>query len=261
MRPTLMIIYTIDNGNTNPSVAAFDKESGTLLPHQAIVTFETWQSLILSSEHKKRHDKFAIIISSVGKKEIVDWIYAHFSRECIVDLALYRKEKSFLDMPVDYSNSLGEDRLYQSYYLYKKSSTPKVLIDVGTFTTVDYISEHGYEGGYIFPGPQTFLDSYARGANLPVIKYDESWWNLGDAADDASIGKNTSDAIRLAYMLFQKSLYRYCHCKREVWLSGGYALHHAKFIQEQLQLRVHADSLLLHRSLFFLSKSGGFVYE
>ena len=49
---------------------------------------------------------------------------------------------------------------------------PCILIDVGTATTFDIVSENGgYEGGIIVPGPQGFLDFLSqKTALLPDVE-------------------------------------------------------------------------------------------
>ena len=67
---------------------------------------------------------------------------------------------------------------------------PCILIDVGTATTFDIVSEKGgYEGGIIVPGPQGFLDFLSqKTALLPDVE-------LKKGQDDNLIGKDTREAM------------------------------------------------------------------
>src|SRR5690606_20309628 len=64
------------------------------------------------------------------------------------------REKNFLlDMPIHYTESLGEDRLIAAFNTFKNHSQEKILvIDSGSFTTVDLVTKNGFMGGYILPG-------------------------------------------------------------------------------------------------------------
>lgn len=78
---------------------------------------------------------------------------------------------TFFGMPVNYQNTLGNDRLVTSHLVFdliKNDLSPDkaILIDAGTFVTIDFISNKGFEGGYILPGPETLLKSYLRGEQL-----------------------------------------------------------------------------------------------
>ncbi|MFI5390668.1 MAG: type III pantothenate kinase [Bacteriovoracales bacterium] len=165
-------IYTIDNGNTNPHVGIF--KEGHL---EKVVPLKDCQFNEANAE---------IILSSVGRD-------INLSEKKIFNVKDLKSEKKFLDMPVDYSASLGMDRLACAYWVFKnrvKNEEKVLLIDAGTFTTYDLISKKGHEGGFIFPGLQTFLKTYAAGANLPIL--DLKNVNL---RDEVNLPHCTEDAI------------------------------------------------------------------
>ncbi len=165
-------IYTIDNGNSNPHVGIF--KEGQL---EKVVPLKDCQFNEADSE---------IIISSVGRD-------INLPEKNIIDIKDLRSEKFFLDMPVNYSLTLGMDRLACAYWVFKnhvKNQERVLLIDAGTFTTYDLISSKGHEGGFIFPGLQTFLKTYAAGANLPILDLK----NI-DLRDEVKLPHLTEDAI------------------------------------------------------------------
>ena len=143
-----MRIITVDNGNTNPHVGIFvNDELSSVIP--------------LSSFNKKDDD--VIVISNVGKP---------LSLAPTINLKEFRTENAFFDMPVNYAETLGDDRLFQSYYLFQviKPHERILLLDAGTFFTADLITSVGFMGGYIFPGTKPFLKSYNDGYLLPHLK-------------------------------------------------------------------------------------------
>ncbi len=173
-----MRVVTIDNGNTNPSVGFFSN---------GILT----QVLALASYIPDPNDY--ILISSVGKK---------LSLKPSFDLKTKRTKSHFFDMPVYYSETLGEDRLVAAYSLFKKweTSNKKILvIDAGTFMTCDLVSSKGFEGGYIFPGISHFLKMYGESALLPVL----SKQDLPLLTND--LPKETSEAILKASLIYLRS--------------------------------------------------------
>ncbi len=80
----------------------------------------------------------------------------------------------FLDMPVAYGKSLGDDRLYPAYQVFKNYHGISMILDLGTFLTIDFIShEKGFLGGFIVPGLDEFLAVFKRGRLLPDLKKEE----------------------------------------------------------------------------------------
>ena len=163
---------TIDNGNTNPHIGLFEEESLVkVLPLEEIETIKSF----LAKEHQKE-EAIQAIISNVGDKEKLQQklslLSPKFQLRFITEI---KEERSFLNMPVSYSMTLGDDRLCQAYFAWvtnRKDSV--VVIDSGTFTTVDFVSPKGLLGGYIFPGPQTYLNSFQRGSDLPILELPEA---------------------------------------------------------------------------------------
>ena len=97
---SLLNLITVDNGNTNPHVGIFNNEEfEKVLP---LTDFLLLQDNYL---HYKS------IKSSVGKK--VEGLQLES-----IDLSKLKEKKSFLDMNVNYSETLGDDRLVQAYFAY-----------------------------------------------------------------------------------------------------------------------------------------------
>lgn len=84
---------------------------------------------------------------------------------------------------------VGADRIVNSVAGYWKFGGPLIIVDFGTATTFDVISEKGeYIGGLITPGPGVSGEALAmRAARLP---------NVDIRQPREVIGKNTVDAIR-----------------------------------------------------------------
>jgi type III pantothenate kinase len=77
-------------------------------------------------------------------------------------------------LPIRYPNpqEIGADRIANAIAVFMKHMLPALVIDLGTATTFDVITDDGgYEGGVIIPGPQGMLDYLAnQTALLPQVK-------------------------------------------------------------------------------------------
>lgn len=167
-----MRIITVDNGNTNPHVGIFQDEK--------------LKSVIPLKDYTKQKDDF-ILLSDVGSplpfKPSFDLKSKRHSKD---------NNNHFFDMPVCYAETLGDDRLVSAYLLFKqiKPAETILLIDAGTFITMDLVSEEGFLGGYIFPGMDAFLSTYLRGSKLkaPEPKNDFNISGLPHSTEDAILG-------------------------------------------------------------------------
>jgi type III pantothenate kinase len=171
--------YTIDNGNSHPHVGIFKG-----------VTLE---KVIALQECRFEEINSDIILSSVGKD-------LNLSLKNIFDAKKLRTENHFLDMPVNYTQTLGIDRLCCSYWIFKnkvKENEKILLIDAGTFTTFDIVSKAGLEGGFIFPGLQTFLNTYSGGKNLIRLNLNDLKLN-----EKVSLPHSTEEAIGEATKIY-----------------------------------------------------------
>ena len=219
-------LQSIDNGNSHPHVGVF--KNGKLSFVAPLVNFD----------FDREVDSIA---SSVGPSSNLRGIRYH-------SLSRLRKEKSFLDMPVNYEMSLGEDRLHQGYYVYKKKSSGlTLLIDAGTFTTVDFIEDDGMKGGYIFPGIQTFLKSYSHGDKLPLLN------NSSTIIPDLGIPGSTKSAIENAMKYSQIAWLEKLLKENEVnqiYLSGGNSSLFNEVLQSSFKGDIIFEENLIHYSLY-----------
>lgn len=74
-------------------------------------------------------------------------------------------KNSFLKMPIHYSPTLGIDRIVCSYYPFKQNKNC-LVIDSGTFTTIDLVNKDGLFPGPILPGLKLLQSNYQKGQNL-----------------------------------------------------------------------------------------------
>lgn len=219
-----MRLVTVDNGNTNPNVAIHSKEG--------IVKVYPLE------KHQAEIDD-VVVISSVGKPIELKATY---------NLKKHRTEKSFFDMPVHYAMTLGEDRLVTAYYAFKalKNNESVMVIDAGTFVTCDLINAQGFQGGYIFPGINRFLETYGQSAQLPTFSKDQ----LKKYLSERSIPQTTESAILMATKIYFESMLKEMislHSPNKILFTGGSADELARLLN--LKVPFELSPHLVHSSL------------
>lgn len=97
--------------------------------------------------------------------------------------------KTGLNIRMEIHNQLGADLVANAVAALEKYPAPIIMVDMGTATTISYISaQRSYEGGLMFPGVRLSLDALAQNtAQLPDISLQHP---------KALIGKNTEDCMR-----------------------------------------------------------------
>jgi len=222
------LLLTLDIGNTNPHVGWFlDDELKKVTP---------LKQLTAESVDAVGARKVISITSKVGGEHDFSWLNPH-------DLTQWRNLKGFLGMPFKYAGTLGADRLVQIYYLFQTNPIPTVLIDAGTFTTVDLIDESGHLGGVILPGLETYLDIFKmKGARLPRLSREQV--DFGKKADLFAL--NTFDAIASGYQLLMQQIREQVMLfnARRIILTGG----HAESLKP-LFLEAETQPYLIHHAL------------
>ena len=227
-------IYTFDHGNTNPHVGVFEANKLCRL-----LTLKEFLQIDPSQMQNS-----IMIKSSVGKK-----IDEELFNLPMIDIKHYWEKNKFLGMPVQYSKSLGDDRLCEAFNVFHQyQNLNSLLIDVGTFITADYISESGFLGGFIFPGATTFLKSYASGANLPILNADQLIFEKSDqlpTSTPEAILKATTTYLSgiLSELLLDKKL-------DQIILTGGGAENILKILKNKTSLPIILNPTFIHESLF-----------
>ncbi|RLA63321.1 MAG: hypothetical protein DRQ89_07005 [Epsilonproteobacteria bacterium] len=219
-------IYTIDNGNSHPHVGIFKGDTSEIVPLK---------------DFKTNEDSYRAIISNVGPKLNFPKEFA----EHLLDIKALREDRSFLDMPVNYTNTLGMDRLCNAYFVFKNELDEGeriLLIDAGTFNTYDLVTNNGFAGGFILPGPRVFLESYGKGENLPTLM-------AAELKAEIPLPTSTETAIKDAHNLYQLSVINTFiedYFPDRVILTGGYA----KCLEPIVNMPVKIIPHLIHQALF-----------
>ncbi len=173
------MLLAIDIGNTNIVIAIIDGKK----------IVKNWR---LTTSHTRTEDEFwftvklltndagvdlneidGAIISSVVPHltaQFKSMATKHFKIDpVIVDSSLPLELKLVVDNP----SEVGADRICNAYATLKKYKLPQIIIDLGTATTYDVITEKGeYIGGIISPGVEvSFRNLIKKTALLPKISF------------------------------------------------------------------------------------------
>ena len=209
-----MNLCTIDQGNSSHSIYQWS-DSGE-------------SEKISYSINKSTPGKF--IVSNVSDDSLElpkNTIYASFNGE-----------DHFCEMPINYEHKPGIDRLLFALSIYsqinKKNNAKYLLIDAGTFLTVDLVDHTGFNGGLILPGRKLIQETYSSGHQLKTYpsnqKYQKKQFPL----------KNTSDSINFSWDICLTGLYKQIlelNKIEHVYLTGGGHKH-----QQELLLSAQVSS-------------------
>ncbi len=190
------MLLVIDVGNTNTVMGVYRKK--TLL--------KDWR---IRTEHRTTEDEFNVIATSlfaIGgidagaiRKTVISCVVPpmvtilnSFCRKYLGHAPQWVDARSYTRMPILINNpsELGADRIVNAVAAYHKYGKSLIIIDFGTATTFDVISEKGeYLGGAISPGIKIASEALFREASkLPRVEIFERPENV--------VGKDTAGSIK-----------------------------------------------------------------
>jgi len=185
------MLLAIDIGNTHTVLGIFHEEKLTehfrVTSNHALTVDECGVLLKqLFPDHKKVKD---VIICSVVPP--LSPIYQEMSKKFLkVDPVLVNWNLPLgIKILYDDPSQVGADRIANAVAAYQIYAGPIIIVDLGTATTFDVISEEGeYLGGAIAPGIETSsLNLFKRAAQLLKVSLERP----GQA-----IGRNTEESLR-----------------------------------------------------------------
>lgn len=189
------MLLVIDIGNTNIVIGVFENE--TLKAHWRIATKKTKTADeygilfvdLFRTSSLAIDDVDGIIISSVVPP--LSTTISTVTRQYFGISPLLVGPGVRTSMPILYDNpkEVGADRIVNSVGAYHKYKTALIIVDFGTATTFDVVSEKGeYLGGVIAPGISISIDAlFIHTSKLPRVELKKP---------KSVIGKNTINSIQ-----------------------------------------------------------------
>ena len=192
------MLLAIDVGNTNIVIGVFDNKR----------ILESWR---LFTDRKKTSDEYRLLISQLFYQSRIEADQIRgIIISCVVPPILpqlwemsgreFHLEPVVVDtgleigMPILYDNpkELGADRIANAIGGYVEYGGPLIIVDFGTSTNFDVVSEEGaYLGGAIAPGVSISAEALSdRAALLPKIDV---------RAAPQAIGKNTISSMQSGF--------------------------------------------------------------
>lgn len=231
-------LITLDFGNTHPHAGVFVKDSSgwNLKEVVALDALEESLKKLDLSPHNTTMSLCEVKSQEAVITPLVDQGYI------LTRVRDYWRGQRFAGMPVNYAKTLGEDRLIEAFYLYKKEKRNVLNIDAGTFLTIDVITDQGFQGGYIAPGIKTYFAAYENGERLKSVEV--------DALFEGKLPQETSKAISESYGAFAalaKDLVEKYKIEK-VFISGGDSLYWKNALGD---LDVELIPHLIHTSLHY----------
>jgi type III pantothenate kinase len=191
------MLLVIDVGNTNTVIGVYDGED---LKHDWRIRtvrdatadeFNVLANALFSDKGMNRSKIEKIVISSVVPSA-VPILNAFCERYLDLTPVWINPDSVKKLMPILYNNpnEVGADRIVNAVAAYKKYKTALIIIDFGTATTFDVISEKGeYLGGAIVPGVMISSEAlFQKASRLPRVEIFK--------APEKVIGKDTIDSIK-----------------------------------------------------------------
>ena len=209
--------YIIDSGNTRTKIAKFS------------------ESKLEEISYKTDQEALDIQVSDTGLYCSVNRSHEEFSN--LKNINDYLEQIKFKS---HYSQTLGVDRriLIASTLKEEHQVSSTVIIDAGSFITVDFIDKDTHLGGYIYPGIENFLYTYSKnGRHLPKVEYRKV---------DQQIPQNTEEAIAFACSNYLNSISSICKDYKRIIITGGDSHKIAEFFDSK---EIVVDENLLLKSL------------
>lgn len=190
------MLFVIDVGNTNIVLGIF--EGDRLL--------KDWR---IRTEPNTTEDEFCVLVTSLFtsggfsmqqvEKTIISCVVPpmvtildSFCQKYLRHRPILISSQTVKKMPIRYDSpgEVGADRIVNAVAAFHKYQTGLIVIDFGTATTFDVVSEKGeYLGGAISPGIMIAAEAlYSHASKLPRVEIFEAPGNV--------IGKNTSESIQ-----------------------------------------------------------------
>jgi type III pantothenate kinase len=195
------VLLAVDIGNTQTHVGVFARSDVTAEWRTSTHPDATADELALSLQHFLALYGFSFSnqISGVALSSVVPTLtatfremaerYFHFD-PVVVEPGIRTGMPILIDNPAE----LGADRICNSVAAYALAGGPLIVIDFGTATTLDAISQRGeYVGGVIAPGVQvSALALSSAAAKIPKVEL---------TSPRSVIGKSTVDSVRSGVVL------------------------------------------------------------
>jgi len=214
------MILCIDIGNTNIKLGVFENNSLVASFRISSVQSKTSDEYgiaiinLINSADIKKEDLTGVIISSVipSLNYTIEHMCSYYLK--LKPIIVGSGTKTGLNLKVDNPREVGADRIVNSIAALKKYGGPIIVIDFGTATTFNAVTENNeLIGGVIAPGIKGSLDSLVTGtAKLPRVEI---------VTPKSVLGKNTITNMQAGIVFGFAGMVEFIVKKMKEELGGG----------------------------------------
>lgn len=256
------LFLSLDIGNSNISISRSD----TLEYVSLVENNKLHEILDLWMSQTEATLLYCCVISETDFESKFNAFFQFFNKlkkdpsHRILDINTLKKSNQFGGMPIQYSDTLGIDRMVQGYYVWKKSSVAKntkpgssMILSAGTMLTLNIIDPvQGFLGGHILQGLTCYMSAFQHAPKLPSKDLLLKKLMEAKSSIPLQIPQNTADAIVHGYIdttqaLIKEMVHRFNI--KDLYCTGGQAkIWHQILIQNNLDS--FFEPLLTHLSLW-----------
>jgi type III pantothenate kinase len=194
------VLLAVDVGNTQTVIGLFEKdalEAHWRISSEADITADELRlkmsGLLALDGHAWRDvDEFAL--ASVVPRLTAAWVEVAEEACGCKALVVGPGLKTGMQVRYDNPHEVGADRIVNGIAAYEAFGGPVIIVDFGTATTIDVVSDDGaYLGGAIAPGVETSAEAlFSKAARLSKVDLE---------APPKAIGTNTRASVQAGLML------------------------------------------------------------
>ena len=196
-----MNIIAVDIGNTETCIGIgnIDTWKSFRFTTRTTITSDEWLMMMKATLPEIDRKSSGTIVCSVVPQVNKIFINALTRYSYSTPILLGPGIKTGLSVKIDNPKELGPDRIANSVGGVDKVSSPVIIVDLGTATTVDVVnSRKEYIGGLIAPGLKISLEALVnKTASLKSVDF---------GVPESVIGRNTYDAIQSGLIYGHASL-------------------------------------------------------
>lgn len=235
-------LITLDFGNSNPHAGLFQKSQDQWNLVKVVPLSEL--SIYLTQLDMSAHNTSVVLCEVKSREDEIQKLQEQgFLVTRVKD---YWKGQRFAGMPVNYAKTLGEDRLIEAFYCYKEDKTSTLIVDAGTFVTMDVVTKEGFQGGYIIPGLKAYFSTFEMGEQLKDVSLNISLKQGLPTATAEAMTESYSAFAALAKKIIQD------HKIEKLVITGGStSLWESFFANEKITPVVETRPHLVHSALQF----------
>ncbi len=194
------MLLCIDIGNTNIALGVYLDEKLLARWRLATIYERMPDEFGIQLVSLLTHQKIAVsaldgcILASVVPPLTEKWVQVCREYLGIVPIVVSSQMKTGIEILYEEPNVVGADRIVDAAAAFRLYGGPACIVDFGTATTFDAITERGeYLGGAITPGINIAAEAlFQRTAKLPRVEL---------ASPPSAIGRNTTHSMQAGLLL------------------------------------------------------------